>query len=76
MGVRVVPTWANFLFCDVGEDSRPVCQALEREGVIVRPMSAPWGAPTAFRTSIGTPDHNEQFLSALRRVRSRVPELK
>jgi histidinol-phosphate aminotransferase len=76
MGIRVVPTWTNFLFCDIGEDARPFCQALEREGVIVRPMSAPWGAPTAFRASIGTPDHNEQFLSALRRVRSRVPELK
>jgi histidinol-phosphate aminotransferase len=76
MGIRVVATWANFLFCDVGEDSHPLCQALQEEGIIVRPMSAPWGAPTAFRLSIGTSEHNEQFLAALRRVRARVPELK
>jgi histidinol-phosphate aminotransferase len=76
LGIRTVPTWANFLFCDTGEDVGPLCQALQREGVVVRPMKAPWGAPTAFRVSIGTPEHNQQFLGSLRRVRARVPELK
>ena len=76
LGIRVVPTWSNFLFCDIGEDSRPLCQALQQEGVIVRPMSAPWEAPTAFRVTIGAPEHHEQFLTALRRVRSRIPEMK
>jgi histidinol-phosphate aminotransferase len=75
-GIRVVPTWANFLFCDTGENSAPLCQALEHEGVIVRPMGPPWGAPNAFRVSIGTPEHNQQFLAALKRVRSRIPEMK
>ncbi len=76
MGIRVVPTWANFLFCDTGEDAGPLCQALQQEGVIVRPMSAPWGAPNAFRLTIGTPEQNEQFLAALRRVRSKIAEPK
>ena len=75
-GIRVVPTWANFLFCDTGEPSGPLCHALQQEGVIVRPMSGIWGAPNCFRVTIGTPEHNEQFLAALRRVRSRIPELK
>ncbi|HUI83938.1 MAG TPA: histidinol-phosphate transaminase [Candidatus Binatia bacterium] len=73
MGIRVVPTWANFLFCDVGEDARPLCRALQAEGVIVRPMSGGWGAPNAFRVTIGTPEQNQQLLAALRRVRSRLP---
>ncbi len=76
LGIRVVPTWANFLFCDIGEEAGPLCQALQQEGVIVRPMAGIWGAPHAFRVTIGTPEHNEQFLAALRRVRSRIPELK
>jgi len=76
LGIRVVPTWSNFLFCDTGEPSAPLCQALQQEGVIVRPMSSPWQAPTAFRVTIGAPENNQQFLSALRRVRSRIPELK
>jgi len=76
MGIRVVPTWANFLFCDTGENAVPLCQALQQEGVIVRPMSAPWQAANALRVTIGTPEHNELFLKALRHVRSRIPELK
>jgi len=76
LGIRVVPTWANFLFCDLGEDAGPLCHAMQQDGVIVRPMSAPWGAPNAFRVSIGTPEHNQQFLTVLRSVRSRVPEMK
>ena len=76
LGIRVVPTWANFLFCDTGEPSGPLCQALQQEGIIVRPMSAPWQAPNAFRLTIGTPEQNSRFLGALRRVRARTPQLK
>jgi len=39
-------------------------------------MSGPWGAPDAFRVSIGTPEQNQLFLEALKNARSRVPELK
>ena len=76
LGIRVVPTWANFLFCDTGEDARPLCAALQQEGVIIRSMGGQWGAPNAVRITIGTPEHNEQFLAALKRVRSRIPELR
>jgi len=76
MGIRVVPTWSNFLFCHVGEDAATLCHLLQEDGVIVRPMSGPWGAPDAFRVTIGTPEQNEQFLSALKRARARVPQMK
>jgi len=75
MGIRVVPTWSNFIFCHVGEEAAHLCQLLQEDGVIVRPMSGPWGAPDAFRVSIGTPEQNEQFLGALKRARARIPEL-
>ena len=76
LGIRVVPTWANFLFCDTGEHSGALCQALQQEGIIVRPMCAPWQSPHAFRVTIGTPEHNSQFIDALRRMRARIPQLK
>jgi len=76
MGIRVVPTWSNFIFCHVGEEAAQLCQLLQEDGVIVRPMTGPWGAPDAFRVTIGTPDQNEQFLGALKRARARIPELK
>ena len=76
LGIRVVPTWANFLYCELGEESAPLCKLLEQEGIIVRPMSGPWGSPNAFRISIGTREQNHLFLETLRNVRNRVPELK
>jgi histidinol-phosphate aminotransferase len=71
LGYRVVPTWANFLYCDLGEDSGAVAKQMQEEGVIIRPLG-PWGAPTAIRITIGTPEQNEVFLSAFRKVMARA----
>lgn len=73
MGITVTPTWANFLFCRVGEEAGSLCQKLQAHGIIVRHMSGGWGAPDAIRVTIGTPEHNQQFLEALKRVRPRIP---
>ena len=61
------PPVANFVFAEVGEDARPVFEALLREGVIVRPL-APFGAPGAIRITVGTGEENELFAAALARV--------
>ena len=73
MGIKAGPTWANFLFCRIGEDARSLCRQLQEEGVIVRPLADAWGAPDALRVTIGTPRQNVQFLETLKRVRARVP---
>jgi histidinol-phosphate aminotransferase len=67
MGFCPVPSWANFVYCDVGEDSVAVVKRLQDEGVIIRPLK-PWGAPTAIRVSAGTPEQNWQFMAAFRKV--------
>jgi histidinol-phosphate aminotransferase len=67
LGHRVVPTAANFLYCDVGEDASDLAARLCGEGVSVRPLNA-WGAPNCIRVSIGTPEQNEFFLTAMRKV--------
>jgi histidinol-phosphate aminotransferase len=61
------PAVANFLFAEVGEDARPLFEALLREGVIVRP-TAGFGAPGAIRVSVGTAEENAFFGEALGRV--------
>ena len=61
------PAVANFLFLDLGRGTRELFDALLHEGVIVRPL-APFGAPTAIRVTVGTPDENEIFTAALARV--------
>ena len=71
LGYRVVPTWANFIYCELGEDAATVAAQLQAEGVIIRPLG-PWGAPTAVRITIGTPEQNGIFLSAFRKVMARA----
>jgi len=67
MGFRVIPTWANFLCCDLGRDATAVAESLRTEGVSVRPLRA-WGAPSCIRVSIGVPEQNETFLAAMRKI--------
>ena len=67
MGYRVVPTWANFIFIELDEEAAPVAQRLQDQGVIVRPLAA-WGAPTAVRVTIGTPEQNEFFVNEFHKV--------
>jgi histidinol-phosphate aminotransferase len=70
LGYRVLPTSANFLFCDLGEEAAAVANRLQEEGVAVRPLG-PWGAPNCIRVTIGTPEQNQIFLGAMRRLGAR-----
>jgi histidinol-phosphate aminotransferase len=70
LGYRVVPTSANFVFCDLGEDAAAVANRLQEEGVAVRPLGH-WGAPNCIRVTIGTPEQNQAFLQAARRMGAR-----
>jgi histidinol-phosphate aminotransferase len=63
----VGPAMGNFLFAELGEDSRPFFEALLREGVIVRPTHG-FGAPEAIRVTVGTPDEHLFLSDALGRV--------
>ncbi|HJS99137.1 MAG TPA: histidinol-phosphate transaminase [Terriglobales bacterium] len=67
LGFRVTPTWANFIYVELGEEAAPLGKRLQEQGVIVRPL-APWGAPSSMRVTVGTREQNEFFVSALRKV--------
>jgi histidinol-phosphate aminotransferase len=71
LGYSVVPTWANFLYCELEEDASEFAQQMQAEGVIIRPLG-PWGAPTAIRVTIGTPAQNDLFLKAFKKVTERA----
>jgi histidinol-phosphate aminotransferase len=62
------PAAGNFLFAEVGEDSRPFFEQLLREGVIVRPTHG-FGSPGGIRVTVGTPEEHELLAEALGRVR-------
>jgi histidinol-phosphate aminotransferase len=71
LGLRVVPTWGNFLYCDLGRDAAGVSEELRTLGVGVRPLGA-WGAPTCLRVSIGTPPQNQSFLDAMEKITGKL----
>ena len=65
--IRSGPRSANFLFAEVGGDSRPFFERLLREGVIVRPTHG-FGAPDAIRVTVGTDEEHGLLAEALDRV--------
>lgn len=71
LGHPVVHTWANFLYCELGEDAGAVASQMQAEGVIIRPLGA-WGAPKAIRITIGTPEQNKVFLTAFQKVMAKA----
>ncbi len=67
IGVTYLPSHGNFLMvraADPGEGAAPVYEALLRSGVIVRPV-ANYGLPEWLRVTVGLPEENVRFLSAL-----------
>ncbi|WP_018861364.1 MULTISPECIES: histidinol-phosphate transaminase [unclassified Thioalkalivibrio] len=66
-GLRAIPSVGNFITFDTGRDAGPVYEALQREGVITRPVEN-YGLPGHLRVTVSTADDNERFLQALDRA--------
>jgi histidinol-phosphate aminotransferase len=67
LGYPVARTWANFLYCELGENAAAFADRLQAGGVTVQPLGL-WGAPSAIRVSIGTPAQNRRFLEIFENV--------
>jgi len=62
--LEFVPSHANFILVRVGDGQR-VVEALQKQGVIVRPMGG-YQMPEWIRITVGTPEQNERCLTALK----------
>jgi histidinol-phosphate aminotransferase len=69
LGLGFVPSQANFLLVRVGRGVE-VYDALLRRGVITRPMDA-YGFPEHLRVTVGLPEENQRFVTALAAVLGR-----
>ncbi len=67
LGVRYVPTQANFILVDVKQDGRKIFDALLRKGIIVRAMNA-YGLDNYIRVTIGKHSENRTFIREFRRL--------
>jgi histidinol-phosphate aminotransferase len=67
LGLRAVPTSANFIYFEVDEDSNAFAKRMQAEGIIVRSL-VPWGIPNGIRVTVGRPEQNERFVAALKKI--------
>ncbi|YCI06987.1 histidinol-phosphate transaminase (plasmid) [Ensifer sp. D2-11] len=65
MGLSAARSQTNFLFIDVGRDSRAALDHFLSKGIIVKPWKEE-GYETFIRVTIGKPSENDRFLDALR----------
>ncbi len=63
VGLKYVPSEANFILFDVGSNGKKVYESLLREGVIVRYIEG-----SRLRVTIGLPKENKRFIQALQKV--------
>lgn len=66
-GLEFIPSSGNFITIDFKRPAAPIYDALLREGVIVRPIGS-YGLPNHLRISIGLPEENDRFFTALLKV--------
>ncbi len=66
LGLATVPSHANFVLARVGDGQR-VFEALQRAGVITRPMGG-YRLPEWIRISVGAPAENRRCLRALKKA--------
>ena len=61
LGLRYVPTEANFVYVALERDAGELFNLLLKKGVIVRPMG-----PREIRVTVGLPEENRRFIEALK----------
>ncbi|MGI6712165.1 MAG: histidinol-phosphate transaminase [Bacillota bacterium] len=67
MGLKYVPSEANFILVDIGQDSRGIFQKMLQKGVIIRTGDI-YGYPTFIRVTVGKPAENEIFIHTLKEL--------
>jgi len=73
LGLKYIPSHANFVLVDIGVDDRLASKELMKRGVIVRSGDI-FGYPNYLRVTVGTPDENARFIAELEGVRKTLLE--
>lgn len=67
LGLKYIPTEANFIFFDCGMNCQTVFRGLLQQGVIVRTCDH-FGFPTFIRVTVGKAEQNQRFIKSLEKV--------
>lgn len=64
LGLKVIPSEANFLLFFPGVDIAALNEKLLQDGVIIRPLDA-FGVPDGMRVTVGLEEENDYFVEKL-----------
>ena len=67
LGIRFIPSVANFILIDTEKDGAGVFKKMLTYGVIVRDMQQ-YGLKNFIRVTIGTASENRKFIAALKKT--------
>lgn len=67
LGLKYIPSQANFILIDCGTDSKEIYEALLRKGIIIRATHS-FGLPNHLRITFGTAEQNAQFFKHFKEV--------
>lgn len=73
LGLKCIPTQANFVMADAGVDSVLLFKAMMKKGIIIRTGDI-FNMPTYIRITFGTRPQNEKLISVLAEVLPAVKE--
>jgi histidinol-phosphate aminotransferase len=71
LGLRTIPSEANFVMIDLGEPIEPASAALRNRGILVGRRFPPYA--NHLRVTIGKPQEMERFVRELAAVREHAP---
>jgi histidinol-phosphate aminotransferase len=71
IGLRYIPSEANFFLIEVGCEAKTVYEAMLRRGVIIRSMAS-YGMERFIRVNAGLPEENSRFVRALTEVLAEI----
>ncbi len=69
LGLKPVPSAANFILFFPDRDIDTINQGLLKEGVIIRPLQ-PFGVPSGMRVTVGFEEDNNFFIEKLKKCLS------
>lgn len=67
LGLRYLPSEANFVLVDLEKEGENICRDLLKRGIIVRSMAA-YGLPEWIRVTFGLPEQNTEFFEVLSEI--------
>ncbi len=74
MGLRHIPSEANFFLIEVPCEAKELYEAMLRRGVIIRSMAS-YGMERFIRVNVGLPEENIRFIGALKEVLAEMAQV-